>query len=87
MAIAELIEKQDYWSLRGRECEITIEQRPYYCDRGNYIAKIFPDMGSELELDIDHQDGWPRYYFDFDRMIAELRAWLDKRNQRLGAEL
>ncbi len=64
----------------GRECEITIEPRPSYCDRGNYIAKLFPT--GTLARDIDHQDGWPRYYFDLDRAKAECEAWLVKRRQQ-----
>lgn len=65
----------------GRECFITLEPRPVYCDRGNYVAKIFPSDGSGLAREIDHQDGWPRYYFDEDRAKAEIEAWLKKRKQ------
>lgn len=63
----------------GKECHITLEPRPAYCDRGNYIAKLFP-IGA-LDLSIDHQDGWPRYYFDQDRAKLEIEAWLKKRVQ------
>jgi hypothetical protein len=24
------VEYDDYWSIRGRECEITLKQRPHY---------------------------------------------------------
>lgn len=68
-----------YWSVRGRECEITIEKRPHYCDRGRYIAKLFPE--GTLALEIDYFDGWPRYYFDWDRMLGELEDWLSRRRQ------
>jgi hypothetical protein len=45
-----------YWlSARGRECEITLERAPYYCDRGNWIAKLHPT--GMLLRDIDGQDG------------------------------
>lgn len=77
-----LVEREQHcgwWSVRGKECEITIEKRPHYCDRGNYVAQLFPEGG--LALDIDAADGWPRYYFDWERMLAELHAWLDKRGQ------
>lgn len=68
---------QEYWSIYGKQCEIIIEQRPTYCDRGNWIAKIFPT----LDLSIDEQDMWPRYYMDFDRATLEIHDWLKKRNQ------
>lgn len=69
-----------YEQIQGRECLITLEPRPHYCDRGKYIAKLFPE--GKLALDIDDQDGWPRYYFDLDRAKAEVEAWLVKRGQR-----
>ena len=67
------------WTIQGLECEITLEPRPHYCDRGNWIAKLFP-VGTLAE-DIDYADGWPRYYFDVDRAKAECWAWLEKRRQ------
>ncbi len=73
------ISKTGYIVLRGLECVITIEPRPSYCDRGNFIAKI--DARGELALDFDHQDGWPRYYFDLERAKAECEAWVRKRRQ------
>lgn len=68
-----------WWSVRGAQCEITIEPRPHYCDRGNWIAKLHPS--GELARDIDGADGWPRYYFDIERAKAECEAWLVKRGQ------
>lgn len=68
-----------WWEVHGRECSITIEPRPVYCDRGNLIAKVFP-TGS-LAMSMDHADGWPRYYFDLDRAKLECEAWLVKRGQ------
>ena len=70
-----------YWEIQGRDCTITAELRPFYCDRGNYIAKLHPNPGSALALEIDASDGWPRYFFDRDRMFEELSAWLHKRGQ------
>lgn len=66
-----------YWEIFGKGCSITLEERPSYCDRGNYIAKVFPR--GDLLTDMDHQDGWPRYYFDLDRAKLEVGAWLAKR--------
>jgi len=70
-----------WWMVQGKECEISIEQRPHYCDRGNFIAKLHPTPGSKLALEIDAHDGWPRYFFDWDRMFLEIEAWLKKRGQ------
>ncbi len=63
----------------GKECSITLEPRMGYCDRGNFIAKLFPR--GKLALEIDEADGWPRYYFDEDRAKLEIEAWLKKRGQ------
>lgn len=70
-----------YQEAKGLECTITIERRPPYCDRGNYLAKVCPT--GTLATDVDGHDGWPRYYFDYDRAILEIEAWLEKRGQLL----
>jgi hypothetical protein len=67
--------------IRGRDCVITLERRPPYCDRGNFYAKIFPNGGSDLARSLDDADGWPRYYFDEQRAKLEIEAWLKKRGQ------
>jgi hypothetical protein len=74
-----VIEHPGYWSIEGRECEVTIEPRPGWCDRGRFIAKVHPR--GALAREFDEQDGWPRYYFDWDRMLAEIQAWLTCRGQ------
>lgn len=68
-----------YTEIIGKECTITIEPRPSYCDRGNFIAKIFPS--GRLIMDMDAQDGWPRYYMDELRAKLEIEDWMKKRNQ------
>lgn len=73
--------KDGYIEIAGKQCTITIESRPQYCDRGNLIAKLHPF--GVLEREIDAADGWPRYYFDLDRAKAECEAWLAKRGQQL----
>lgn len=72
-------ERNGYWSIQARQCEITIEPRPAWCDRGRFIAKLHPN--GVFALEIDEQDGWPRYYFDWERMLAEIAAWLTCRGQ------
>lgn len=68
-----------YWAINSDNppCEITIEARPDYCDRGNWIAKLHPE--GYLSQEIDLSDLWPRYYFDLERAKQECEAWLEKR--------
>ena len=66
-----------YQELVGEDFSITLEPRPHYCDRGNFIAKYF--TSNHLKA-IDDCDGWPRYYFDEQRAKLEIEAWLLKRN-------
>lgn len=68
-----------WYEVEGRDCTITVESRPYYCDRGNWLAKLHPT--GALALEVDEADGWPRYYFDKKRMFEEIGAWLLKRGQ------
>lgn len=68
-----------YQEIQGKECTITLEPRNWYCDRGNFIAKLHP-VG-ELARDIDEYDLWPRYFFDEERAKLEVEAWLQKRGQ------
>lgn len=70
-----------YQEIFGLNCSVTLESRPEYCDRGNYIAKLHSN--GNLAREIDHQDMWPRYYFDADRARLEIEAWLDKRGERI----
>lgn len=70
----EPVKTDTYWTIETSIGQITIEQRPAYCDRGRYLAKVWPRESWSLEFDV--QDGWPRYYFDWDRMLAEIEAWL-----------
>ena len=68
-----------FQAIRGLECVVTLEPRPWYCDRGNFIAKIFA-VGM-LARSLDHADMWPRYYFDEARAKAEVEDWLKKRKR------
>lgn len=64
-----------WYMVKRGPVEVSLEPRPPYCDRGNWIAKVFP-IG---ETDLDHQDGWPRYYMNFIRAQQEVEDWLRKR--------
>ena len=73
-----------YEAIQGKSCEITLEPRPFYCDRGNWLAKLF--AREELAKDIDDADGWPRYYMNKERAKLEIEDWLLKRGQWLWEE-
>lgn len=55
-----------------------VEARPPYCDRGNFLVKPFVHG-----VGIDHQDGFPRYYFHASSLLSEMAAFLEARNLRL----
>lgn len=75
------INSGNFQEIRGKECVVTLETRPSYCDRGNFIAKLFTH--GSLVMEIDSADGWPRYYFDETRAKLEIEAWLTKRGQAI----
>ncbi|HTE60868.1 MAG TPA: hypothetical protein VK631_10995 [Solirubrobacteraceae bacterium] len=80
MIHAPTLHDDRWWSIDAPFCQITIERRPPYCDRGRYLAKVFPR--GRFALEFDEADGWPRYYFDWDRMLAEIEAWLQMREEQ-----
>ena len=69
-------DQDNYWQCALGHARVTIERRPPYCDRGHWIAKVFGIA------DIDHQDGFPRYYMDLERAKAEMAEWLDWRQRQ-----
>lgn len=82
LRITERHDASKWWMVDGLDCEISIESRPAWCDRGRFIAKLHTKPGgNRLRLSVDSQDGWPRYYFDWDRMLGEIEAWLNCRGQ------
>jgi len=64
-----------YYDLKINGVFISMEQRPHYCDRGNWIVKII-DPGP---MSIDSSDLFPRYYFDFEIARCEVHSFLKKR--------
>lgn len=60
------------------QAEITVESRPVYCDRGNFIVKVFPR--GDLALSLDEHDGFPRYYFGPLACADEIFAWMQCRH-------
>lgn len=79
-----MAEKFSHWSIKGKDCEITLEKRPHYCDRGNYLAKIFAN--NQFVLWLDQADGWPRYYFLLENAKVEILEWLKKRQQYINSD-
>lgn len=54
--------------------EITIQRRPEYCDRGQWL--IFVDGNNDL----DAADGWPRYFLGSeDDVKHQVEMWLARR--------
>jgi len=55
----------------------SIEPRPYYCDRGHWIVKMFgvPDL--------DSADGFPRYYMSETTAKLETISFLNWRLWRI----
>lgn len=64
----------------NKEDKITIQPRPFYCNRGRFQVNVFSNPGKYY---VDIQDGFPRYYFDFQAMISEIKAWIDFRNGKV----
>lgn len=70
--------------IEGKNCMISLSQRPAYCDRGNWLAILEIKFGrSPIKLNIDHADGWSpgRYYMDLDRAKLEIEGWMKKRGE------
>jgi len=75
------LKDDSYIELRRDMCMITIEPCPHYCDRGNFVANVYP-LVHHLKggPHIDDADGWPRYYFLERNAKEECEAWMKKRN-------
>ena len=62
--------------------EIVIHKRPNYCDRGDWLIH----MGGHHN-DIDHADGFPRYFFGTAAQAkAQMETWLYRRRAYHEAE-
>lgn len=80
LATLHWLKKAGYEEVCLPACTITIEPRPVYCDRGNWIVKVFAP-----NCLIDAQDAFPRYYFDLGRAKLEMLDWVNKRGLGSGA--
>ena len=58
---------------RGEQWGLWIEKRPPYCDRGRWILKTTAPL--------DHQEGFPRYYFVLEIAKVEALAWCQVRKE------
>jgi hypothetical protein len=77
------LDAEGCWRIDGRHCWIWMQQRPHYCDRGQWLAhvELQPVVDAHKHVHLDNADGWPRYYFDVERAKLEVEAWLRKRGQ------
>lgn len=57
--------------------KITIEKRPYYCDRGRY--GFWADSKDDSQVTIDFADFFPRYFFSLQRAMDEINDWIEIR--------
>lgn len=75
-------EDATYVEVEGKDCIVSVEPRPHYCDRGRWIVKPRLKPGrSSIDLNVDEHDGFPRYYFGDVALANELMAWLRARGQ------
>jgi len=58
---------------KPKPCLIWIQERPHYCDRGRYVVMT--------DAPLDHQEGWPRYYFDLNVAKTEIDRWVAGRSE------
>lgn len=67
-----------WYEIAAPDVMLSIEPRPHHCDRGRYVVKASP---RSHKVTIDAPDAFPRYYFDWGRMLDEVAAWLAVRGQ------
>jgi hypothetical protein len=65
--------------IAGASCVVWISQRPFYCDRGHWLAHI--ECFQPLYMEMDAVDLWPRYYMDLNRGKAEVEDWMRFRRE------
>lgn len=78
------------WTIHSQypQCEIKagkitmiVSHRPVYCDRGRY--NIFIEKTPDSLFGIDAEDCFPRYFFNLQRAIDELKDWYDFNELRI----
>lgn len=84
--VAQLLEKEgviikdstspNYFDIVTDKARISVEARPHYCDRGRFIVKV---DSLSMDLEIDNQDLFPRYYFGVEACVSEIVAWMKAR--------
>lgn len=80
-AVGEWVRRGFGWSVRGLRCEVQLQRRPSYCDRGDFAMHVLVDPGAELEVNVDAHDGLPRYVFFEDAAKLQAMEWLRRRRQ------
>ena len=74
-ALVAIVPSSD-WRGKGH-FHLLIQRRPGYCDRGRWFVIVGASGVSEL----DHQEGFPRYYFDLTRAKEEMEDWVNAREE------
>ncbi|NOS67943.1 MAG: hypothetical protein HOO67_06320 [Candidatus Peribacteraceae bacterium] len=74
--VRKVMEEIGWMGIFWKNVRICIQKRSVP-DRGEYVLQIY-SIGP-VPISVDQQAGFPRYFFDLNNLIAELRAWLEKR--------
>jgi hypothetical protein len=65
---------------RGQRCEVQIQQRNHYCDRGHYLVLI------DGPFNFDAADLRPNYYMSLEAAITETEKFLEWRINKVSEE-
>lgn len=74
-----------HWMVNCEGVRVCIEPvSPSARDRGRYVVKA---ASMDWRHSIDESDCFPRYYFDWKRMLLELEAWFAQRDIKKRPDL
>jgi len=80
MSLHETLFGRGWLEIQAPDCLISLEPRPHYCDRGEWIARV-EVTGDPYKVNLDDVDLWPRYYFNLETAKSEIWEWLHRRKQ------
>ena len=63
----------------GRADRVYRDASIHYCDRGRWLLNA--DSKDPTKITLDWADGFPRYYFEDECLLREMKAWLFARGQ------
>ncbi len=73
-----------YADVKAKNVNICVTKRPFYCDRGRYGVIVDSIKGNEHIMDIDGADGFPRYFFNLQRLFDELHDWMEFNTENIN---